>query len=79
MLSIKAPILPVVRIARGGSRKQRKYLMATNNLIVIYLLDHQQCILLLFNFFAQVRWQLIAIKQRFQFGSIVRVHFTAQY
>lgn len=78
ILSINAPILPVVRMAAGGSKKHKKYRMAVV-LMFNYHLDHTPLNLLLLYFFAQVGWQLIAKKQGFEFGSIVRVHFAAQY
>lgn len=51
IFNINAPILPVVKMARGGSKKHKKYLMAIRiyQLIhrIIYRLDHKDKFLLL--------------------------------
>lgn len=78
IFNINAPILPVVRMATGGSKKHKKYRMVVV-LMFNYCLDHTPFNLLLLYFLANIGWQLIAKKQGFKFGSIVRVHFAAQY
>lgn len=81
IFNINAPILPVVNMASGGSKKHRKYLMAIKFKsadTLYHCLEYENTFLLPL-LITQIQRKLFAEEKRFEFRSIIRQHFASQY